>query len=73
MRNTNGRKGKPIVREPTLGINKYQFCVDCKDIVGTPEGNTCPARFNPYDEDCTKHEVFVQREREKMRYATRQK
>lgn len=39
-----------IPREPTPGINKYQFCVGCEYIRKTPAGeNTCPSRFDPYE------------------------
>lgn len=81
------RRKKVWPREETLGTNKYQFCVDCEYIRKTAQGNTCPARFNPYEpqfetdgsprtdgrQGCPKNEKFMKREREKLRYATRQK
>jgi hypothetical protein len=64
----------------------YNFCTDCPDkiIERDENGNlvnyTCPARFNPFDEDsiyneethereiiskCTRHEKFMKMEKQK--------
>ena len=45
-----GRPQKKIQRVEDPGINKYQFCVGCPHIRPFHAGgNTCPARFNPYE------------------------
>jgi hypothetical protein len=72
-----GRPPKKIEREETLGINKYQFCSGCEYIRKTSKGDTCPARFNPYEpmtepdgtprtdgrEGCPKNARYIERQK----------
>jgi len=46
-------------------MSKYQFCTGCEYRVKNPQEGEypCPARYDPYDDECPKHEKFALMER----------